>query len=101
MAVLYTDVTQALGTQDNARAMTSLAMAESLITDALVSAFREVPGSVRDALVLEVAKSWFDRTQTMAGASQFADFSTGRPVMAPRDPLMTVWPVIHRYVTPF
>lgn len=95
------NVLRVAGSNDTVRAQEALDMAEALITDALSKAFRTVPVEVRAALVLEVAKNWMDRSQTMAGSSQFADMSTGRPVMAPRDPLMSVWPILHRYVTPF
>ena len=99
--ILLSDVARAVGSNDSIRAQESLDMTEALIADALSRAFRVCPEGVRDSLVLEVSKAWFDRSQTMAGASQFADFSTGRPVMAPRDPLTTVWPILHRYVSPF
>jgi hypothetical protein len=101
MAITVTDVQRVVGSNDAAATQMALDMAEVLITDALSRAYRVCPSTVRDSLVLEVAKAWFDRAQTNSGASQFADMSTGRPVMSPRDPLMTVWPILHHYVTPF
>lgn len=101
MTVTLEAVLLRAGSNDSARAAEALTMAEGLIADALVSAWRECPESVQDSLVLEVAKNWFDRSQTMAGNAQFADASTGRSVMAPRDPLMTVYPILHKYVAPF
>jgi len=99
--IALSDVKRVAGSNDDLKAQEALDMATVLIADALLRAFRECPESVQDSLVLEVAKNWFDRSQTMAGSSQFANYETGRPVMAPRDPLMSVWPILHRYVAPW
>lgn len=78
-----------------------LAVAETLLGDVLADAWRPVPDEIRDRLVLEVGHELVKRRDSPTGASQYADFSTGQPVAAPRDPLTTVWPIIRRYVGGF
>lgn len=72
-----------------------------LLDAVLSNAYREIPESVRDRLVLEVGQEFYKRQDSPTGNSQTVDFSTGQPVAGPRDPLARVWPIVRRYVLPF
>lgn len=71
------------------------------VDDVLSKAYRPVPATVRDRLVLEVGFAYFKRADSPTGASQGVDYSSGQPVMGPKDPLQLVWPIVRRYVLPF
>lgn len=75
-----------------------LDVAVSLVDDALEDAFRPVPESIYDQLVLEVGRNVYDRENQPAGNAQFATTEGPTPVRAPRDPLATVRPILSRYV---
>ncbi len=87
---------------DDADIAIDLADALGEVDRVLADAWRPVPDSVRDRIVKDTGQAMYERrTATDTGASQFADFTTGVPVRAARDPLAKSWPTIRRYVTPF
>ena len=76
--------------------------AVTLLTLATESAFRPIPAEVMNRMTLEVGQTLFDRKNSPSGTSQFATYDGGNvPVMAPRDPLARVRPILAMYVVPF
>jgi hypothetical protein len=101
MAVTVEDFVSYANVSDDAIAESAFNVAEVMVDEKLVQAYREVPELVRDRIVLEVAHTLYKRKDSPSGSSQGVDFSSGQPVMGPRDPFAQVWPIIRSYVTPF
>lgn len=76
----------------------ALSVATTLLTEALVGAFREMPEPVRDECILSIGYAVYDRAKSSDGARSGTTMEGQVPVRAPRDPLASVRSILVNYV---
>lgn len=103
MAVSSEELAEWIGTTDDEALAADLAVAVELVTRALRTATGEPPEVLVDRMVLEVGQAVYDRRKsTSSNQSSSLAVEGQAPVMAPRDPLARVWPLLRRLgVRPF
>jgi hypothetical protein len=73
-----------------------ISQAQALVTEYVGST--EVPHTVMESVVTQVASELFHRRQAPSGISQFSTMD-GSPMRVARDPLTSVYALLNRYVT--
>lgn len=94
-------VAGAIGANTGDKVNRALASAIAEVDQALERRWRTPSGAEYRDMIIEVANEEYRRLDSPSGSSQYAEFTTGQPVRAPRDPLTQTWPKLRRYVAPF
>lgn len=98
MAVTGPDLETFVGSDDATFCASCVAEGQALV-DAYVGD-SEVPTAILDRAVLEVSSELFHKRSAPQGIAQFADFDGG-PVRVARDPMLTAYTLLGRWVRPF
>jgi hypothetical protein len=69
----------------------------SALVDQYVGVDNYVPAAVLDQAVLEVASKLWVRRSAPLGQAQY-DTIDGAPILTPRDPMVTVYPTLDRFL---
>ena len=77
-----------------------LAVAVALLTDATAAAFRPIPATVCDDMVIRVGRSVWENAKRQHGGVATTQLGGETAVRTPRDPLAVVKPYLASYVVP-